>query len=91
MFVGINKKDDRYEILTSTNGEDWTNNTEYTFEENGSVFIKLTDGINEGEVYEYKVTNIDKENPQAQINQKEVTSKFFFPENDSPPIKPKSA
>ena len=75
--VHINKKDDRYEILTSTNGEDWTNNTEYTFEENGSVFIKLTDGINEGEVYEYKVTNIDKENPQAQINQKEVTSKSF--------------
>ncbi len=80
--VNIETKDERYDIKTSKDGENWTDNKTYIIEENGSIYVKLTDGINDGETYEYKVTNIDKTKAEAEINEKEVTSKSFTVEAD---------
>ena len=75
--VGMRSTDERYRILTSKDKENWTSTSNYTMTENGSIYGKLTDGINSGEIVEYKVTNIDKEKPVVEMEAEEVTSKKF--------------
>ena len=47
-------------LKISLDGNDWTTTSPITFEENGSVFTRFTDGTNYGEVYETRITNIYK-------------------------------
>ena len=49
-----------FTLEISLNGNDWTATSPITFKENGSVFTRFTDGTNYGEVYETRITNIDK-------------------------------
>lgn len=75
--VKIESTDERYTVLTSTDGDEWNPVTEYTLYENDTIYCKLTDGINSGEVLEYNVTNIDTQKSEVEISQKDVTSKSF--------------
>ncbi len=69
--------DDRYTILTSKDGENWTADENVEFTENGTLYAKLTDGINTGEPISKQVGNIDKEQIQVTTNMETKTSRSF--------------
>jgi len=75
--VQVSSKDDRYTAFGSRDQINWLTDSNYEVVENGSVYAKLTDGINCGKVTSYQVENIDKQNPEASIEVTEVTSKAF--------------
>lgn len=77
VVVNIASKDDRYQLLTSIDGKNFLTQNSYELAQNGSVYAKLTDGINYGKMVEYKVSNIDKQEPEAQISINKITSKSF--------------
>ena len=82
IVVNIASKDERYTVLSSLDGENWTSALAYTIPENMVVYAKLYDGINSGETVGYTVDHIDKEKAKAQMKLQEVTSKSFIVEMD---------
>jgi len=77
VVVTIESKDSRYQLLTSIDGKNFLTQNSYELEQNGTIYAKLTDGINYGEITEYIVGNIDKQEAEAKININEITSKSF--------------
>lgn len=68
-----------YRIRTSKDGKTWENKTSQIFEKNGTIYVELWDGTNEGKFLSTSVTNIDKEKPTGTIttssNSKSITVK----------------
>ena len=68
-----------YRIRTSKDGKTWENKTSQIFEKNGTMYVELWDGTNEGKFLSTSVTNIDKEKPTGTIttssNSKSITVK----------------
>lgn len=52
-----------FRIETSTNGQNWITTNPITFEANGTMYARLTDGTSVGDTASYKVGNIDKTPP----------------------------
>ena len=53
-----------YTLETSKDGNNWTTETNQEFTENGTIYARLTDGINYGEKASKRITNIDRQEPQ---------------------------
>ena len=67
-----------YDIEYSTNGNDWTIGTSVKILSNGTVYARLTDGINVGTAASARVANIDKAAPTVEsITSANVTTKGF--------------
>lgn len=68
-----------YRIRTSKDGKTWENKTSQIFEKNGTMYVELWDGTNEGKFLSTSITNIDKEKPTGTIttssNSKSITVK----------------
>lgn len=63
--TSIVNNNENYQVVYSKNMKDWTNYTvPIISEENETLYIKLTDGINDSEIIEKVITNIDKNSPQ---------------------------
>lgn len=75
--VNISSKDERYHILSSLDQKAWTEQTNYELNQNTTIYAKLNDGINNGEETKYEVKNIDKQEVQAKLTIREITSKSF--------------
>ena len=57
----------KYTLQTKANDGSWSNTASQTFSENGTMYVRLTDGTNYGGTAAYSVTNIDKQDPTAKI------------------------
>lgn len=68
-----------YIIRTSKDGKTWENKTSQIFAKNGTMYVELWDGTNEGKFLSTSVTNIDKEKPTGTVttssNSKSITVK----------------
>ena len=73
--VTVNTTITGYTLQTSTNGQNWSNETSRTFTQNGTVHARLCDGKNGGKALSANVTNIDKLNPKAFTPQTSRTTK----------------
>lgn len=52
-----------FTLQTSKDGQNWSDSPSQTFSVNGTIYVRLWDGINYGGTASANVTNIDKTNP----------------------------
>ena len=76
--ITANSTDERYTVLTSTDEQSWSDNAKVEFSANGTIYARLTDGINTGTYTSRQITNIDKEPIVVTVDQiVNITTKSF--------------
>lgn len=75
--ITATSKDARYTILTSKDSTNWSGSGTVNFEQNGTFYTRLTDGINVGEITSRRVENIDKTKAEVQFENINITSRSF--------------
>ena len=55
-----------YKLQTSKNASDWSDTTSQTFTENGTMYVRLSDGTNGGSYAVAQVSKIDKTAPEVE-------------------------
>ena len=76
-----------YTLQISTNNQNWQDSDTAILTENGTIYVRLTDGQNVGGVATYDVTNIDKTAPIVTLSQN--GGKYVMPTSGNATIKTK--
>ena len=66
--------DNRYTIQLSKDNENWESVDNITAETNGTIYARLTDGVNYGESGIVEISKIDKEGPKAKLTTRDVSN-----------------
>ena len=69
--------DERYTVQTSKDGNTWQDKNKVTYETNGTIYARLTDGINVGQPVTRTITNIDKQKAKLTVGNAQITSRAY--------------